>query len=133
MCSRPRAGDPAVKQPSPVVQLASSVVIGTLSGTIGSAILLRCHVDLHGFDVLHATRAGAVGGAIMTLAAIIAIPILFGTLVCIFPMMLVTLMASFEWMQAKHEEDRHVLSRPIQLPPDVERGVGTDAAPGTGQ
>jgi hypothetical protein len=61
----------------------------------------------------------------MTLAALIVIPIMFATFVCILPMMVITLMASIEWLQAKYDEDWDAFSsRPIQLPADdVDGGV----------
>ncbi|KAJ2915719.1 hypothetical protein MD484_g4685, partial [Candolleomyces efflorescens] len=123
--SKPRINGLSFEEPPVLIQLVSSVVIGTLSGTFGSLVLLHGHVDLHGLDVLHATRAGAVGGAIMTLAALVVIPIIFATFVCILPMMVITLMASIEWLQAKYDEDWDAFSsRPIQLPvDDVEGGV----------
>ncbi|RXW16765.1 hypothetical protein EST38_g9087 [Candolleomyces aberdarensis] len=123
--SKPRFNALSFEEPPLPIQFVSSVVVGTLSGTFGSLILLRGHVDLHGLDVLHATRAGAVGGAIMTLAALVAIPIVFATFGCILPMMLITLMASIEWLQAKYDDDWDAFSsRPIQLPADdVESGV----------
>ncbi|PPQ75706.1 hypothetical protein CVT24_002595 [Panaeolus cyanescens] len=38
---------------------------GTLSGVMGCAILRSRWVDLGGLDVLHAARAGALGGSIV--------------------------------------------------------------------
>lgn len=51
--------------PPMLFKIILSVVQHTLSGALGSSILLIFHVDLGPIDVLHATRAGAVGGAIL--------------------------------------------------------------------
>ncbi|KAF8803165.1 hypothetical protein BYT27DRAFT_6744839 [Phlegmacium glaucopus] len=56
-----------------LIQICLSVLVSTLSGTIGCTILLYNHVDLGGIDVLHATYAGAVGGAIFTPGMIFAV------------------------------------------------------------
>ncbi|KAF8908931.1 hypothetical protein CPB84DRAFT_106701 [Gymnopilus junonius] len=45
------------------ITIPTTVVYSTFTGAIGSAVLHHNHVDLHESDVLHATRAGAVGGA----------------------------------------------------------------------
>ncbi|KAF8809237.1 hypothetical protein BYT27DRAFT_7210234 [Phlegmacium glaucopus] len=56
------------------IQLCMHLLLSTLSGTIGCAVLLHRHVDLGGIDVLHATRAGALGGAILGPGSIFVAP-----------------------------------------------------------
>jgi hypothetical protein len=58
------------------IQLASYMLLSTLSGAIGCAVLLRSHADLGGIDVLHATRA-ALGGAIIVGSIFIIAPLVF--------------------------------------------------------
>lgn len=107
----------SLENPPVIVQLASSVVIGTLTGTIGSSILVYSGVDIGGLDVIHATRAGAVGGAIMTLAALILIPIVLGMLVCLLPMTMLVAVTWMQWLQERYEEDWNKF-RHIRLPSD---------------
>lgn len=107
----------SLETPPVVVQLASSIVIGTLTGTIGSSILIFSDVDIGGLDVIHATRAGAVGGAIMTLAALIFIPIVLGMLVCLLPMTMLVVVTWMQWLQERYEEDWSKFRR-VQLPSD---------------
>ncbi|KAF6751066.1 hypothetical protein DFP72DRAFT_498158 [Ephemerocybe angulata] len=56
-------------------RMAATVLAGTVTGPIGCSIMRR-HMDLKGLDVLHATRAGAVGGAVMGVGNIVIFPIL---------------------------------------------------------
>ncbi|KAF8803188.1 hypothetical protein BYT27DRAFT_7260495 [Phlegmacium glaucopus] len=56
-------------------RICASLLFSTLSGTVGCAILLHNHVDLGGIDVLHATRAGALGGAILAPGLIFVVPL----------------------------------------------------------
>ena len=60
--------------------ILTTVLVGTLTGTLGTAILKHNHFDLEGTDVLHATRAGALGGAILGPGAIFLLPLLFLTI-----------------------------------------------------
>ena len=53
------------------------MLFSPLSGAIGCAILLRSHADLGGIDVLHATRAGALGGAIILVGLIFVKSVIF--------------------------------------------------------
>ncbi|KAF8803190.1 hypothetical protein BYT27DRAFT_6745655 [Phlegmacium glaucopus] len=69
------------------IRICASLLVSTLSGTIGCAVLLHNHVDLGGIDVLHATRAGALGGAILApgmmfvpLVLVLAITFIFSPL-----------------------------------------------------
>lgn len=124
---RPSPTAAVVEAPPALIQLSSSIIIGTLSGAIGSSVIRAMNVytslrfDLKGFDVLHATRAGAVGGAIMTFGALIIIPMTFAIVVCFVQSMLLMLVMVIGWLQDRFDEG-WVRVRPVQLPPDdVER------------
>ncbi|KAF5313381.1 hypothetical protein D9611_008620 [Ephemerocybe angulata] len=126
LLSEPRTTGAVIQSPPVLIQLSSSVVIGTLSGTIGSAVLLHKHVDLGGFDILHATRAGALGGAILTLATLVFVPVMVATFICIFPTMFIAFATCVQWLQDRYDEDWNRF-RPVQLPPDdVETGPRPD-------
>ena len=56
------------------------IIFSLLTGTIGSKILTDCRVDLGGIDILRATRAGAVGGAIFGLEAGYVLPLIISPL-----------------------------------------------------
>lgn len=53
-----------------------STLISILAGVIGAAILLHNHVNLGGYDVLHASRAAAVGGVIYAVGMIALGPVI---------------------------------------------------------
>lgn len=64
------------KAPSNKILMAvgfTSAIVLMLSGTIGCTVILSRHVDVGPIDVLHATCAGALGGAIIGPLGIIPI------------------------------------------------------------
>jgi uncharacterized BrkB/YihY/UPF0761 family membrane protein len=72
-------------QPPWFISLFANVLASTLTGTIGCAILIHNHVDLGPIDVLHAARAGALGGAILGPGMILIVPLFFGLLMIVCP------------------------------------------------
>jgi len=52
------------------ISACTTLFLSTLSGPVGRAILVYYRVDVSGIDALHATWAGALGGAIMALPLI---------------------------------------------------------------
>jgi hypothetical protein len=85
-------------------QFLITVVFGTLSGAIGAAVLHHNEVDLKGTDILHATRAGVLGGAIMGPGAIIYIPILMLVLVTILSPLFILTAMGVEWFRGSIEQ-----------------------------
>lgn len=88
-------------QPPWFISMFVNVLVSTLTGTIGSAILIRHHVDLGPIDILHATRAGALGGAILGPGMILIVPLFFG--VILSPLWLAMAMG-LRWIYAKSSE-----------------------------
>ena len=86
------------------VQVTSTVLGGTLSGAIGSAILLRNGHDLKGLDTLHAARAGAVGGAIFGPGAIILLPVLIIVIGLILSPLWIAMSMGFKFVYSKSRE-----------------------------
>jgi hypothetical protein len=84
----------------PWVTYITTLLVGTLSGTLGAAILKHNHFDLEGTDVLHATRAGALGGAILGPGTILLIPLMF---IILSPLWIAT-MFGVEWIYTKSSE-----------------------------
>ena len=86
------------------IRLCSGVLASTLTGTIGCAILLHNHVDLGPIDVLHATRAGALGGAIIGPAMSFAVPLIFTLLFIILTPIWLVMMSGLKWVSAHSSE-----------------------------
>jgi hypothetical protein len=86
------------------IQMASTVLGGTLSGAIGASILLRQNVDLAGLDVLHATRAGAVGGAIFGPGAIILLPLIILVIGILLAPLWLAMTLGFQFAYSKSRE-----------------------------
>jgi hypothetical protein len=78
----------------------TTLLVGTLSGTLGAAILKHNHFDLQGTDVLHATRAGALGGAILGPGTILLFPLMF----IILSPLWIAMMFGVEWIYTKSSE-----------------------------
>jgi hypothetical protein len=83
------------------ISMAATVLSSTLTGVLGFKILQK-HIDMKGLDLIHATRAGALGGAILGPGAIIVIPLVLG--VILMPLYLV-LMAGGQWIYSKSTEN----------------------------
>ncbi|CAA7262104.1 unnamed protein product [Cyclocybe aegerita] len=82
----------------------TTIVANTLSGTIGSAILLHNHVDLEGMDVLHATRAGATGGAVMAAAMIFVGPVITVVLGILLSPLWIAMLMGLKWVYVRSNE-----------------------------
>ena len=80
------------------------VGVMTLSGTLGAAILRHNHVDLRGIDVLHATRAGALGGAILGPGSLLAAPLILLGLGIVFSPLLIAMKLGFRWVYVRSSE-----------------------------
>lgn len=87
-----------------LLSLCASIVTSTLTGTIGSAILLHSHVDLGPIDVLHATRAGAVGGAVFGPGMILFVPMFFAMLFGLLATVWLGMMEGLAWVSARSSE-----------------------------
>lgn len=83
------------------ITVPGTVLSGTLAGVLGFKILEK-HIDMKGLDLVHATRAGALGGTIMGPGAIILTPVIVGVILA--PLFLV-LMAGGEWIYSKSTEN----------------------------
>ncbi|KAF8909689.1 hypothetical protein CPB84DRAFT_1765213 [Gymnopilus junonius] len=81
-----------------------TVVYSTLTGAIGSAVLRHNHVDLHGTDVLHATRAGAVSGAVLGPGAVLALPIIMLGVGVLLPPLIVAMQLGLKWVHVRSSE-----------------------------
>lgn len=79
------------------ITIPLTVVYSTLTGVIGSAILHHNEVDLHGTDVLHATRAGAVGGAVFGPGAALAIPLIMMAIAFVLSPLLLAMQMGLRW------------------------------------
>lgn len=75
-----------------------------LSAVLGAAILRHNHIDLHGTDVLHATRAGALGGAILGPGTILATPIIFLALGLALSPLWIAMKFGFRWVYVRSSE-----------------------------
>ena len=62
-----------LKKSSVIVFLAvfGFPLFSTVTGLIGSTVLLHCHIDLGGIDISHASLAGLYGGGFLSLPAVI--------------------------------------------------------------
>jgi hypothetical protein len=80
-----------------VVAMLITVIFSTLTGTIGSKILLHHHVDLGVIDSIHATRAGAVGGAIFSLQAHFFLSIVLSSLFQLFSPLIAMIKGWVDW------------------------------------
>jgi len=83
------------------VQVISAVLVGTLSGAIGCSILRRAGHALGGLNVLHATRAGAVGGAILAPAAILIVPVVLFVMGLILAPLWLGVMSAARWASSQ--------------------------------
>ncbi|RXW16761.1 hypothetical protein EST38_g9091 [Candolleomyces aberdarensis] len=88
------------EEPPWYIRIAATVLSGTLAGVVGFKILEK-RIDMKGLDLLHATRAGALGGTIMGPGAMILMPVVVA--IILSPLLLV-LMAGGEWFYAKSTE-----------------------------
>ncbi|KAH9474437.1 hypothetical protein JR316_0012896 [Psilocybe cubensis] len=89
---------PNEERPTPwYVTMCTTVVVHTLSGAIGTSILQRHHVDLGGIDVLHATRAGALGGAILGPGSILLVPVILAGLGIILSPLWLAMTMGLRW------------------------------------
>ncbi|KAF8815645.1 hypothetical protein BYT27DRAFT_7333860 [Phlegmacium glaucopus] len=89
------------------VQLCTHLLLSTLSGTIGCAVLLHLHVDLGGIDVLHATRAGALGGAILGPGSIFVVPwVISAVMFLIFSPAWLAISMGAQWVVIRSSETR---------------------------
>jgi len=82
----------------------TTVLVGTLTGTFGAAILKHYHFDLEGTDVLHATRAGALGGAILGSGVLFLIPLVVLAIFIILSPIWIAMRFGVEWIYAKSSE-----------------------------
>ncbi|KAF8803174.1 hypothetical protein BYT27DRAFT_7196058 [Phlegmacium glaucopus] len=82
-----------------------TLLLCTLSGTIGCAVLLHNHVDLGGIDVLHATRAGILGGVILGPGWSIGFPLALSLAVhlILLPLRIATLFGA-KWLWVRSSE-----------------------------
>ncbi|PPQ87532.1 hypothetical protein CVT25_008534 [Psilocybe cyanescens] len=93
------------EHPAPwYISMSTTVVVHTLSGAIGTAILRRHHVDLGGIDVLHATRAGALGGAILGPGSIVIVPVVFAALGILLTPLWLAMMMGLKWVHVHSKE-----------------------------
>lgn len=103
----PKTGDARGNQKAKApwyIQICTYLLLSTLSGTTGSAILLHNH-DLGGIDILHATRAGALGGAILGPGLVLIAPWVFTALFLIFSPVWITISMDVQRMASKSSED----------------------------
>lgn len=105
-CINPSNGDPNSEPRYPLwVSMIFTVVLGTISGPIGYSVLNDRHVDLKGIDVLHATRAGVLGGVILAgPGALLIGPVMvlvFGT---ILSPLWIAMLFGVEWAFARSSE-----------------------------
>jgi len=91
-------------RPPSWISYITTLLLGTLSGTLGGAILKHNHFDLEGTDVLHATRAGALGGAIWGPGAIVIIPLLILASGIILSPLWIAVKFGVEWIYIKSSE-----------------------------
>jgi hypothetical protein len=86
------------------ISLFAGILVATLSGTIGCAILIHNHVDLGPIDVLHATRAGALGGAILTPGLMVLGPLFVGVLMIVLSPLWLAMTMGLRWAYARSSE-----------------------------
>jgi hypothetical protein len=91
-------------RPSSWISYITTLLLGTLSGTLGAAILKHNYFNLEGTDVLHATRAGALGGAILGPGAIFLLPLVFLAIGIILSPLWIAMMFGVEWIYTKSSE-----------------------------
>ena len=91
-------------QPPWFISLAVNILVATLTGTIGCAILIHNHVDLGSIDVLHATRAGALGGAILGPGMILFVPIFFAALMIVLSPLWLAMKMGLRWVSVRSSE-----------------------------
>ncbi|KAF9531080.1 hypothetical protein CPB83DRAFT_849295 [Crepidotus variabilis] len=102
-CLRPRAvfrGDSAessIEYPW-YITFITCTLLSTLAGVIGCAILLHNHVDLGGYDVVHAARAAAVGGIIYAVGMALAGPVLLMAIGIIMSPVLIAMSLGAKWV-----------------------------------
>ena len=87
------------------IQACMCLLLSTLSGTIGSAVLLRGHVDLGGIDILHATRAGALGGAILGPGSVLIAPWVLATIFFVFSPVWLAISMGARWVGERSSGD----------------------------
>ncbi|KAF8803187.1 hypothetical protein BYT27DRAFT_7196075, partial [Phlegmacium glaucopus] len=87
------------------IRMCLALLLCTLSGTIGCAVLLHNHVDLGRIDVLHATRAGILGGVILGPGWSIGFPLALSLAVNLIlsPLWIVTLFGA-KWLWVRSSE-----------------------------
>lgn len=86
------------------ISLVATILAYTLTGTIGCAILIHNHVDLGPIDVLHATRAGALGGAIFGPGMIVLVPMFFGVLMIVLSPLWLAMSMGLRWVYVRSSE-----------------------------
>ncbi|KIM41328.1 hypothetical protein M413DRAFT_146551 [Hebeloma cylindrosporum] len=91
-------------EPPWFITLFVNVLACTLTGTIGCAILIHNHVDLGPIDVLHATRAGALGGAILGPGMIVILPLFFAAVMIVLSPLWLAMMMGLRWVSVRSSE-----------------------------
>ena len=86
------------------IQTCMWLLHSTLCGTIGSAVL-RGHVDLGGIDILHATRAGALGGAILGPGSVLIAPWVLATIFLVFSPVWLAISMGARWVGERSSGD----------------------------
>ncbi|KAF8159298.1 hypothetical protein B0H34DRAFT_806959 [Crassisporium funariophilum] len=92
------------QEPAWYVTMTTTLVASTLAGTIGCAILLHNKVDIGGIDVLHATRAGALGGAILGPGSIITTPLIGAAVMIILSPLWLAVQMGVQWVSVRSNE-----------------------------
>jgi hypothetical protein len=87
-----------------VVSMFRTVFFGALSGTIGASLLLSYKVDLGGIDVLHATRAGALGGTIIIPGSILLIPVLWVVMMAVYTPLWLSIQSGAGWTYVRAQQ-----------------------------
>jgi len=102
----PKTYDEEGRETTPwYIRLCTYLLLCTLSGTIGCAVLLHNHVDLGGIDVLHATRAGALGGAILGPGSTIIVPwVISAVFIFIFSPIWFAISMGAQWVLVRSSE-----------------------------
>ncbi|CAA7262114.1 unnamed protein product [Cyclocybe aegerita] len=86
------------------IQFFSPIAIHTLSGSVGSAILLHRRVDLEGMDVLHGARAGATGDAIIAFSSLLGPFIIFTIFAVLLAPVWIAMIMGAKWVYIKSRE-----------------------------
>ncbi|KDR76994.1 hypothetical protein GALMADRAFT_246177 [Galerina marginata CBS 339.88] len=92
-------GHPALR----FMAIPATVLVSTVTGAIGSSILLSRHVDL-GIDVLHATRAGALGGTIVSLGSPLLVPVIAIAVAILFSPLWAAMAMGLRWVHVRSSE-----------------------------